>query len=552
MKMYRTIVGCLLLCSFTFAMPAYPQNAEDDIRKATEAYRRKEFDKSAQLFATAINQGAKDVDVFYNAACSFALAGKKEEAFAHLTQAINRGYFHTDHLQADTDLSSLHSDARWKTLVEKSSANGKMQKALWDNAAMNTPFRENLSEDEKIAGLSRFWSETKFNFANFDLVPEVNWDSLYLSYLAKVRKTASTLEYYRVLMEFCAQLKDGHTNVTPPQALTDEFYSRPLIRTRLIEGRVIVLRVQDEALQREGIQPGLEILEINKMPVRQYAEQHVMPFQSASTKQDMEVRGYEYALLSGSSKEPLELLFQDSNGQTFRKVLPRVTPKEREKFLQATPPLEFARLPGNIAYVALNTFNDQAVVKQFEASYAEIEKTDGLILDVRNNGGGNSGNGYAILAYLTDKSFKTSQWKTRNYRPSYRAWQRPAEWYSEPAGEYSAKGTKLYTKPVLVLISPRTYSAAEDFAVAFDSMKRGRMIGETTGGSTGQPLSFTLPGQGSARVCTKRDAYPNGKEFIGVGIQPDIAVLPTVQDFRNGRDTILEAALVELKRLMQK
>jgi len=94
-----------------------------------------------------------------------------------------------------------------------------------------------------------------------------------------------------------------------------------------------------------------------------------------------------------------------------------------------------------------------------------------------------------------------------------------------------------------VLTSARTYSAAEDFAVAFDTMQRGRIVGEATGGSTGQPLILNLPGGVMARICTKRDTYSDGREFVGVGVQPQVVVHPTVADFRAGRDTVLEAAL---------
>jgi C-terminal processing protease CtpA/Prc len=100
----------------------------------------------------------------------------------------------------------------------------------------------------------------------------------------------------------------------------------------------------------------------------------------------------------------------------------------------------------------------------------------------------------------------------------------------------------------VVLTSVRSFSAAEDFAVAFDYAKRGTIIGEPTGGSTGQPLSFSLPGGGRARVCTKRDTYPDGKEFVGVGVQPQRVVHPTIADLRAGRDTVLEAALREVQR----
>lgn len=87
-----------------------------------------------------------------------------------------------------------------------------------------------------------------------------------------------------------------------------------------------------------------------------------------------------------------------------------------------------------------------------------------------------------------------------------------------------------------MLTSARTYSAAEDFVVAFDAMQRGRIVGEPTGGSTGQPLIFDLPGGGTGRI-------PDGRAFVGVGIQPQVMVAPRVADLRAGRDTVLEAAL---------
>jgi C-terminal processing protease CtpA/Prc len=61
-------------------------------------------------------------------------------------------------------------------------------------------------------------------------------------------------------------------------------------------------------------------------------------------------------------------------------------------------------------------------------------------------------------------------------------------------------------------------------------MDRGKIVGQPTGGSTGQPLIIGLPGGGSARICSKRDRYPDGTEFIGVGVQHDVEVLPTIAD----------------------
>jgi hypothetical protein len=142
---------------------------------------------------------------------------------------------------------------------------------------LEIPYKENLSEDEKIAGLSKFWSEAKFNFANFDLVPELNWDHTFLEFLPRVRQTKTTLEYYRVLQELTAKLKDGHTNVAIPSALNDEVYAIQLISTRRIEDKVLINNVYDNELLQNGIARGQEIVEIDGIPVEQYAEQRVKP-----------------------------------------------------------------------------------------------------------------------------------------------------------------------------------------------------------------------------------------------------------------------------------
>ena len=72
-------------------------------------------------------------------------------------------------------------------------------------------------------------------------------------------------------------------------------------------------------------------------------------------------------------------------------------------------------------------------------------------------------------------------------------------------------------------------------------------IGEPTFGSTGQPLFFDLPGGGSARICTKKDTYPDGHEFVGYGITPDIEITKNLIDFIENNDPALEKAIAYLK-----
>lgn len=68
---------------------------------------------------------------------------------------------------------------------------------------------KDLTMEEKLEGLSKVWYEAKFNFANFDLVPLLNWDSIYRSFIPKVVASGEIREYYRVLRQFNQHLHDG-------------------------------------------------------------------------------------------------------------------------------------------------------------------------------------------------------------------------------------------------------------------------------------------------------------------------------------------------------
>jgi C-terminal processing protease CtpA/Prc len=431
-------------------------------------------------------------------------------------------------------------------------------KGFWESPALKTPYNPNLSNEEKIAGLSKFWSEAKYNFINFDLVPELDWDKTFVEFIPKVLATKSTLEYYRVLQMFCAKLKDGHTNIYAPDELADEILGTPPIRTRLVEDRVIIIGIYDENLKSEDLAVGQEILKIDGAPVKKYAEENVLPYTSDSTPQSSEITVYQRFLLSGRVGKDVELTIKNSNGTVFSRRVPRLKWQEVNKIVPARKPFEMTTLSGNVAYVKINSMVDGEKADQlFAQNFAEISKADALILDLRENGGGSSGIGYRILSFLVDKPFKQSKWFTREYHPTFRPWSRQDKAFGdENAFEHTLENIKKmrgadvqpFLKPIVVLSSPRTFSAAEDFLVAFKPLKRGLIVGEPSGGSTGQPLIISLPGGGSARICSKHDTFPDGTEFVGVGVKPDILANPRISDFVEGKDAVLEVALQQLRK----
>jgi C-terminal processing protease CtpA/Prc len=174
----------------------------------------------------------------------------------------------------------------------------------------------------------------------------------------------------------------------------------------------------------------------------------------------------------------------------------------------------------------------------------KIRNSKGLIIDVRKNGGGNSGNGDKIVSFLIDKTIPRSLWKTPQYIAAFQAWGIPKKWY---AGEQEyiepCDKQERFSGPIVVLMGTETYSAAEDFVVLLHSSKRATLVGGKTSGSTGQPLTFEFNYGINGMICTKRDTYPDGRKFIGVGVIPDVEVYPKIDDIATNCDVVLEKGI---------
>lgn len=537
----------VLATALAIAVTATAGPADDLDNLATQAMARKAYIEGAGYWIKAFQEDATLPWRLTQAAGAYAQAGETESAFGALNDAMTHGFVSASELEADSNLLPLHRDPRWSELLAQMRAKDVFDSKLFGSAALATPYEKNLSEDEKIAGLSKLWSEVKYNFVYIDTLKAIDWDRLYLAYLPRVRATASTYEYYRLLAELTAKLHDGHSSIWPPRELWDRWLALPPIRTSLIEGRVMVLDVFDPELRQKGLVPGVEIVEVNNEPVKTFVARENAPVVSAATPQDAEARLYGRYFLAGSRDEPLRLTVLDAAGRRETIPVQRIGFEEYMKRAQPAP-FELRFLPGNVAYVVLNSFGDDTAAEQFIAAFGKIEGARALIIDVRNNGGGNSSVGYKVLATLTDKPFMTSKWATRDYRPTYRAWGRTMPDLEQVEEPFAPDLQHQFHGPVAVLTSATTYSAGEDFVVAFDALGRGKMIGQTTGGSTGQPLVVALPGGGTARICTKRDTYPDGRIWVGKGIRPNLLVSPTVDSLRHGRDLVLEEALAAVRK----
>lgn len=390
----------------------------------------------------------------------------------------------------------------------------------------------------RVAAFSRLWSEVKYNFVYLDKRPEVDWDSVLERYMPRIVAARDDAEYGRVLEEVVALLKDGHTNVYP-RAIAPE--DAPLVRLEPVEGKPVVVAVGNLP-ELGSLKPGMELVEMDHTPVQTIIETQLDPYIASSTTQDRSLREMRM-LLKGPPNSTVQTKWLGLDGNTVELALHRNGSKNRSALpIQQHARFEYRELPGHISYMALNDFGDEGIVGDFESKLDKALGAKSWILDLRENGGGNSSIGYNIVGHLLNTAAQGEAWRTRLYNPTFRAWKKPEAWYEGTPDTIEPSTGRHYSGPVYILTSPATCSAAEDFLIPLKVQKRVTILGTPTCGSSGQPLPFSIYGA-DVRVCTKWDRMPDGTEFVGIGIIPDFPVSRTKEDIAAGRDAVLEAAI---------
>lgn len=443
-------------------------------------------------------------------------------------------------------------------------------------------WNKDLTPEQKIYILSKIWKDVGENFAFFENVPDLDWDKQYQEYIPKILATKTKYETYRLLERFICSLKDGHTymfhfNELFPHYKRFGFNGTLKIVPTNINKRVFIMRVGTKEMTKT-IPLGTEILEVNNQPVKQYLEENVFPFIAASTEHalwNLGVSEMFRGVIDVENKPNPEwnVKFKKPDGVMFEMKL-KLSDGFDGMAYPAYPevkPIDFKWLDNQIVHVTINTFAKDEVLTIFKSQISQLKNAKGIILDIRANGGGNSNISAGILSYFTNENdLIGSKWKTRTTNAYYKAngyfaRNRPNpdeedkmfllhyqnnSWIDGGLTKFANTAPKedRLLMPLVVLTGNQTASAAEDFLIMLDGLKnRAITIGQRTNGSTGQPLFVKIPTGGSYQICTKKDTYPDGRKFVGVGIIPNIEIEPSVEDVLNVNDVILKKAIEVFK-----
>ena len=202
--------------------------------------------------------------------------------------------------------------------------------------------------------------------------------------------------------------------------------------------------------------------------------------------------------------------------------------------------IKYQILEDNIGYIYYGSFSSGVGESNLDEVLNELSICDGLILDIRNNGGGLLTLSDRIASRFTNEKRLTGYISYKN-GPGHNDFSSPKPVYVKPATDRVR-----WQKPVAVLTNRRSFSSANDFVGKMKEMPQAIIIGDKTGGGSGLPFSSELPNGWSVRFSASPmyDPDMNHQEF---GIDPDIHVNMTSEDMQKGIDTIIETARTHLK-----
>jgi carboxyl-terminal processing protease len=357
----------------------------------------------------------------------------------------------------------------------------------------------------------------------------VDWKEVEVRYRSQVEKIKDDKALLALMRKMLGELPVSHLRLVESQQQQEVGIN---IRTYMVEGRRVVAFVGPLS---DAKRHGLGVGDIILTPWNQV----IGP---VGTSARMRIRG--------SDKREREV-----------SVL-----RQRVAFPAGLPPLRWQVVevqPGQqIGYLRAENFNEISPA-EIDSALADLKDTNGLIIDVRDNPGGNISFIY-LASYLSPGEHLVASLLTRRFleRTGCKLDRIRPDMLSKMIGVYTTEelfarlrqhgavsiytkdlGDKVYSGKVVVLINEGTGSSAEGFAAFMKNNTKAVLIGRATAGALVSAQTFTLANGWQLFLPTAVSLGSDGRVFKDSPITPQVEVNWILQDFYEGRDPNIGAAL---------
>ncbi len=363
----------------------------------------------------------------------------------------------------------------------------------------------------------------------------VDWQAARAKYEPLLKAARSDDEYWELLDRMTGELHDSHTRVQSPKQVEQQrsFESHSLgINFLEMDGALMLSGVHPESdAWWAGARVGMTINTINGEPALALYRRLLTETRDSSTPR-ARARGVLRKISAGEVGSAVSMSFVRADGSEFNATI------KRRSF--RTPPEMLGRvLPSGFGYIRFSGFQGNLESRILNA-IDDMKSTPGMIVDLRNNGGGSLSMANTLISKFLNAPQKGARIITRSGKP-------PTIFFIEAIKletPLKGDGEHAYTKPLVILTNDSSASASEVMASTLQDLGRATVIGQRSCGCLLGFLGYAdLPGGGQLAYSELGFVSPKGKRIEHEGVIPDREVILTREDYVLSRDRTLEAAV---------
>jgi carboxyl-terminal processing protease len=385
----------------------------------------------------------------------------------------------------------------------------------------------------KQAALEMVWNTVNDKYYDPKL-NGVDWQAARTKYESLLKAAKSDDDYWELLDKMTGELRDSHTRVHSPkqaaQQRANESHSLGISFLELDDALILTSVHAESDAYWAGARAGMVIKLINNEPALPYYKRLVTEARDSSTAR-ARTRGALRKISSGDVDTSVPMTFLRADGIEITTTLKR-------RVFRTPPEIMQRVLPSGFGYVRFSNFIG-AMESTILTAIDKMKDTPGMIVDLRNNGGGSLGmSGNLMAKFLSEK--------TKGAKVLTRTGKAPTLMFIETIKlepELKGSSATAYKKPLVILTNENSASASEVFSAVLQDLGRATVIGTRTCGCLLGYMGYAdVPGGGQLAYSELGFISPKGKRIEGEGVAPDIEVQIARTDILQNRDRTLEAA----------
>jgi C-terminal processing protease CtpA/Prc len=380
----------------------------------------------------------------------------------------------------------------------------------------------------RLLAFFRYWNYIEYFFP-YKYQMDQKWDKTLIEFLPRITAPESEKDFVLAMREISIKINDTHASTNTPQ-LFDYFGDKFIpFDVKIIDEKAVVISLKNDSLAKiSDVKIGDVITKVQGKTIAEIIKENRKYVEGSN---EPSILKNAYWIIFNGKTASVEIEFM-RDGKTAVKSINRY--KYQDLKIEYPKKEKWKILEGNIGYVNFDALDVEDVPNLID----QLKNTKAIIFDDRRKPHDVM---HALADWLNPKPTEYAKYLDPDITfPGKYIWRLQTE-------KIGKINTDYYKGKVIVLVDENAISHAEHAAMALQTVPTTTVIGSQTGGADGGNYKFSIIKGFSSSFTCYGVFYPNKKEVQRIGIVPDIEVKPTILGIQQGKDEVLDRAVLFAK-----